>query len=174
MDIGTTLVGLIVVLLFVLPIILIAKSANGGEKQLIDELNKIAAVQHSKIAHFDVLKNAVIGMDNEKYQLFFVKKKQGEIQNSTIDLKEIKKCQVVSSSKGTKSKSGTYKEIEKIGLQFTYLIPTRSINTFEFYDVHSDNGPLNGELQLANKWEKKISKSVQESASMLKIVSNRV
>jgi hypothetical protein len=171
MDIGTTIVGLIVVVLFVLPIILIARSANGGEKQLIDELNKIAAVQHCKIAHFDVLKNAAIGMDNEKFHLFFVRKKQGEIQNSTIDLKEIKKCQVVSSSKGTKSKSGTYKEIERIGLQFTYLIPTKNINTIDFYDVHTDNGPINGELQLANKWETKISKSVLEYAEKPKIAS---
>lgn len=168
MDLGIIITGVILTLVFVLPIMLIAKSSKSGDNQSLKVLNDLAAVNNCKISQFETSKHKIIGMDEDNLKVFFIRKNPDGIKEKVINLAEIKKCQVISSNKMIKHKEGSYKVIDRVELAFTYNDINRKNSILDCYNANYDNFIINGEFQLAEKWEKIINNILNKESQKIK------
>ena len=157
MDFGTTIVGAVLILICILPIIFIIRSSKKGEKELLKVLNDLAAKNYCTIMQFDRLNYKIIGIDKEKFKLFFIRKNPDGFQEKVIDLVGIKKCQILSSNRSIKNKEGNYEVIEKVELAFTHKDKNRQKIILDYYNADYDSFMINGEFQFAEKWGKIIN-----------------
>lgn len=170
MNLGITIMGVILILLFILPIIIVSRNAKSSVKKSSKLLNDLAANNNSSISQFEILNNKIIGIDNQNLKLFFIKKTTDGFQEKVINLVEIKKCQVLSINKKINNKEGGYKITEKIELSFIYADIKKQKQIFDFYNVEYDNFMINGEFNFAEKWEKIINGILFENAINITLV----
>lgn len=163
MDTGTTIIGIIILLLCILPLVIMTRKANQKERQFSRDLFDFAKKSNSKLSEHEIMNNIAIGLDKENNQLFFLRKKENIEAEFQINLLEIQKCRVLNSNRTVNSKEGNYKVIDKLALAFTYLDKNKQETVLDFYKSELNNFSLNGELQLIEKWLKIINDLLMEN-----------
>lgn len=170
MNLGILITGIIIVIIGGLPIILINNTAKNNEKKLMKALFDFAAKSNCSITQSDSLNKRTIGIDRINRKLFFLKSSSNQIIEKEIDLSQIKKCQIINSSRKVKSKDGSYKVTEKVELNFTHYDAAKHGAQIEWYNVANDNFMLNNDYLLIEKWGKIINIYLKETET--KLVSN--
>lgn len=158
MDINSTLIGIIIIAICVLPIIILSinkKRKNRKNRQLLIDFAK----EKGCIIHqYEVCGNYLIGLDEVKNFVFF---KSENIQ--FVDLSEIKNCTIRNFSKRVEGKSGSYSIPDSLSLCFIPNNKNRSEECFEFFNS-DNNSQLVGELQSIEKWHKIISQQLKKQS----------
>jgi len=157
MESGTTIIGLILLLIMVSPFILLSKKKSKGGKQFLSILFDLAKKNNSKISEHELLNNVAVGMDRDAHQLYFIRKKENNNIVNNIDLSEIQKCRLVNTSRKVNYKGGSYIVVDQLELAFTCTDKNKPEIIFEFYNSEYDSLTFNEELQLASKWLKIIN-----------------
>ncbi len=168
MDLGITLIGVIIILLFILPIIIVTRNSKSGDKKSLKRINDLATISNSSISQFEILNNKIIGIDNDNLKLFFSRKTTEGFQENVINLAEIKKCQILSFNKKINNIEGSYKVTEKIELSFTYFDINKQKQILDCYNIEYDNFMINEEFKFAEKWEKIINNILYENTHKIK------
>lgn len=150
MDLGSTIVGLIIIALGVLPFIILSRGEKKKEKQLLQSISKIAATQNCTISQHDFCSNFVIGLDEAKKHVFLYKESNQEKEEIFVDLAQVKACKLIKEDRRINNKNESYSIIDKLYLSFK-TFENKEIR-MEFYS--SDvNLQLSGELQMIEKWQ---------------------
>lgn len=157
MESGTTIIGLILLFIMVLPFILLSKKKSKGGKHFLSILFDLAKKNNSKISEHELWNNVAVGIDRDTHQLYFIRKTATNNIVYNIDLSEIQKCRLVNSNRKVNYKGGSYNVIDRLELAFTYCDKIKPEIILEFYNSEYDSVALNGELQLASKWLKIIN-----------------
>jgi len=157
MESGTTIIGLILLFIMVLPFILLSKRKSKGGKQFLSILFDLAKKNNSKISEHELWNNVAVGIDRDTHQLYFIRKTATNNIVYNIDLSEIQKCRLVNTSRKVNYKGGSYNVVDRLELAFTYCDKIKPEIILEFYNSEYDSVALNGELQLASKWLKIIN-----------------
>lgn len=162
LDLGTALIGLILTLAFVVPVIILFFSRSKRENKMLAILNETAAQHNCKINHYEFRGDFVLGIDGNRNFVFFLKQKKQESISQYVDLSQIQKCEVINKSKELKSDKTSIKFIERLELCFTPKNQNLKETKFELYDAEL-NTQLNGELQFADQWSKRIIEHLKKN-----------
>lgn len=152
MDLGATIVGIIIIIICIIPFALMSINSRKKEKKLLQGLTEIAESNNCKINRYELWNSSTIGIDDTSLMFFYTRKSEGIDISQHLNLSEIQKCRVISSSRTVSSKDGNFKVIEKLELVFSYKDKNRGEMALEFYNADYDSLTLTGELQLVEKW----------------------
>ncbi|HEY9168661.1 MAG TPA: hypothetical protein VIN72_04175 [Lutibacter sp.] len=151
MNLGTTIIGAIFIAIFMLPFIFMLKGRKKKEKQLLQSILTIANNHNCKISMQEISEEFAIGLDETLNQLFFIRKTADKEIAQQVNLAEIKSCKVIKTDKTTGGKHDTYKSIDKLDLQFSFLNKKKPDISLSFYNSEENFG-LGEEIQLIEKW----------------------
>lgn len=168
MDLGVTLIGVVLMLLFLLPIIIVSRNSKGDEKKTVKALNALATKTNCSISEFGILKQIIIGVDTNNLKLFFMRKTSEGFQEQIINLSEIKECQVLSINKSKKNKGMNNNIVDRVELSFTCFNSKKQNSTLAIYNVDVDRFMTGNEINFAEKWKKTINKILADNALRIK------
>lgn len=152
MELGTTIVGIVIILLCTAPFIWLNIKRNKKEKELIDELFMFASKSNCTISEHEIWKNSLIGLDATNSKIFFIRTINNIKSYQHIDLKEIQTCELNNISRTVKYKDKDHKVIERIELEFMSVNQSDPKVYLEIYNADLDGLSLSGQLQIAEKW----------------------
>ena len=149
MDLTTTLIGLVIVALCILPFIYFHITHKAKKNKFINDFLGQARQQQAQVSQYDVWSNyCAIGLDPNSKKLFYLKKRGDQEQSAFINLSEVDKCSVVN----LKRTLNEDQVIDRLGLAFTFHNAKHAEKTLEFYSK-DEYLSLNEELQLVDKWK---------------------
>ncbi|WP_027418295.1 hypothetical protein [Crocinitomix catalasitica] len=153
MNLSTTITGLVLVLVIILPFAGMRMKRKKSNKKLLDALNELAVSNHFSINQHELLSDIAIGIDAIKKQLFFVKRTDQFDVNQIVDLSHIVNCEIVKTQRNVENATTPFKIIEKLELVCQSQTGNKkSQSVIEFYNADIDM-QLNGELQLLEHWK---------------------
>lgn len=151
MDLGTTLTGIMCVVICVSPFVLTGISRRKKEKELLTVLKNTAKTNHSEISEYEICGYYAIGIDTTKKTLTFVTKKDEVYQEQFVVLTSLKDCKSTTVKRATKSG----KIIQQLYLQLSFAEHAKQDVVLEFYNADISD-QLSGEIESLEKWHKTI------------------
>ena len=155
MDLGSAIIGIIVLGVFTLPFIITNRSRNKIKKQYLKSLLNIAEHNNCQIDQHEIFGSFAIGLDETKKFVFFYRQTKNNVKEQSINLGLIQNCRVVNISRATNSKNRNEQVIDRLELNFLPMEHNQSEIKLEFYNA-DENAQLYGELQSIEKWSIKI------------------
>lgn len=156
MDLGSTIVGAIIIIICIVPFILMSQSIKKRKRQMLQSLTKIATQHYCQITQYEFCGDFIIGIDKIKNFVFFYKKLKDKEVEQFIDLDNIQNCKVINLNRTITNKDGNHKVIDKLALDFIPISKDKTEITLEFFN--SDVSiQFSGELQSIEKWSKLIN-----------------
>lgn len=156
MNLTIVLTGLLVLTFLLLPFFLTHFSRVKKESQLISELQQFASQHQSNITEYETGNDFAVGLDEQKNQLFFVKHNKSERDQQHVDINQYRRCKVSKQSRPLGGKSNNGMITETLHLDFYADNANAKNKSLRLYDERV-NLHLSGELQLAERWAKKIN-----------------
>lgn len=158
MDIQTIITGLVVIVCCFVPYIYMSQKGKKREQQffqlLIDKANQLKC----NVTRHEVAGNIIIGLDEDKKELFFLKRTKNYERIQHINLTEVKSVKLNNVSRMVGEKDSKQKVIDKLQLVFTHTSVTKD-KIFEFYNS-DETLVMNGELKLIETWLKIIEEKI--------------
>lgn len=151
MNSGTTIVGLIMVLICIIPFVIMSYNKKSKQRKMLKSLNDIAKQQQCSINQHEFCGDYIIGIDEKRNFVFFFKQKNETSVSQYIDLPEIQFCQAVMKSRNLKYNTENVSIIEHVALSFSPTNKKKASESFELYDEEI-NMQLTGKLQFVDKW----------------------
>ncbi|MBW3544217.1 MAG: hypothetical protein KY428_01235 [Bacteroidetes bacterium] len=153
MDLTTSLIGLGLVALTVLPIIYFYFTQKNKRLKFLNGFLSLAAQQQVKITRHALWGHyCAIGLDENSNKLFYLKSQDNEETKAYINLADVEKCRLLIHRR-TQNKDQV---IDRLELAFGFRNGNSPEKTLLFYSKEEDIS-LNGELQLAEQWQALIS-----------------
>lgn len=149
MDLGTVVTAAIMLAVCVLPFVLMNRKKQKRMKHLKQTFNDFAKENNQSIGEFDICGEIMIGLDATASTLLFIK------ENNISDLRvnvEIKNIAHISIEKINFEESSNF---VKIALSIQLKGNNSKLIELILFDT-TNRMQLDGELQLAEKWHKKI------------------
>lgn len=152
MDLQTTIIGLSISALCVYAFVLITRSRKNKEKKLINQLKAMAQEKACQISEYELGFDFGLGIDNINQHMFYTKENKTNFDSQVIDLKTMKKCEVVI----LKKRVGKEDYFDRITLVFHPQVPGMSKENVVLFDSDATALP-NGEPLMAKRWAEKIN-----------------
>lgn len=156
MELGTTIVGAIIVALFAFPLILLKRSATKKEKLITKSLEKLVANSNGTISSYEISGECAFAIDDTKNQLFLYRRgKEAEFENQ-LNLNDFQCCRIVKKAESSGTSGSTFNRIERLELSF---LPRNKQNPMAKWLIFDDSEKMQvaGELQLLEKWSKMLN-----------------
>lgn len=155
MDLGTIIIGAILLVICIAPFILVRKKQLTKKKKKLQILNNISLEYNCSIEEYEFCNGFVLGIDKSKNYLFYFKQSEENIQKEIINLQTIEECIVVK-----KTRSINDRTIELIQLNFINSNKKDNIS-ITIYNEETDL-LISNELLIANKWSLLINSNLKE------------
>lgn len=153
MDLGTFIVGMVMLAACVVPFALMAQNRKKRRDQLLFSLKKIAEGKSSSVTNYEVCGDAIIGWDESNLQLFYYQKGSHKERRIAVDLTKMIACKAEHLLNQLDDGSS---RIQKLQLIFTDKIQKGVHEKLELYNA-DEQTDLQGEVQLLANWESKIN-----------------
>jgi hypothetical protein len=164
MDLGTLIIGVVLIVMAFLPIVVVSFHRKNKEKAMLQSLTQVANQQQSILSKHEYFGDFIIGIDEQKHVIFYVKKAKEKLIEAIVNLSDMKDCSVLNVSKTIKSKDGNYTIVDRLDLSFTPKEKNKAGVQFAFY--HSDsNNQINEELKSAENWSRIVKDQLKSMAS---------
>jgi len=160
MDTGSTLVGLFLLAVCIMPFIIIGINRKKREKKMLKSLVKMANLKDCHLLKHEISLNYAIGMDEKSKNVFFISLLNGQVNESSISLSTIRSSSVKTAHRTVGEKKNKYDVIDKIELVLMPHDKNKSDIFLEFYNA-DNNRSLFNELQSAEKWSAQIKKNIK-------------
>lgn len=161
MDLGNIIFGAIILAICIGPLVIMYYRSVNQDNKMLKSLKDIAKQHNCNISQHEICNNFAIGLDENNNYVFFFKQKEQEISISQfVNLSEIQNCKAEKRTSFTKVKDENITFFEKIELKFIPSNKSKAEITFELYTP--ENRQLNGELQLVDRWSKKINEHLRK------------
>lgn len=142
MDLQTTIIGAVLIVLCIVPFVLINKKKKEKQQLMVKQLKAQAITSGCNITRHDLWHNTVIGIDdNAKCLFFFRRTKAGEVQQQA-HLASVSKVYI----------NGADNTIDKLELVLVHNSSKEPDTVLEFYNS-STLMQINTELALVKKWQ---------------------
>jgi len=156
MDLGTAIIGALMLAVFTVPFALSNRSRKNNEKLIKKLLFNLAEKVNSDITEFTQWDNTAIGISTTSKKIFFYKKGEDVEVFHSIDFQSIQRCKFAKISRTLKSNNENYEIIDRLELNISTSIKNKQDIILEFYNSEI-NAQMNGELPLIEEWNKKIN-----------------
>ncbi|MBD1263047.1 hypothetical protein HZY62_20820 [Maribacter polysiphoniae] len=160
LDLGSVIVGAIILIVCILPFILIGRSRKKREKHFLQSLSNIANQHNCQINQHEIFGTFAIGMDKVHNAVFFCRQFKDEMIEQYVDLTKIKNCKVINTGRTLKSKDGQKKVTDKLELGFSPSVKDKPEVKWEFFNADINFQP-NGELLSMENWSKTINNRIK-------------
>lgn len=160
MDLKTAILWLMVIFIGLIPFVIAYYKMKKKGSKMLNHLKESAAQYGCSISQHEFCGNFIVGIDDKKHFVFFFKQKNEETFSKFVDLSDIQSCQVIKKSRNVKNDRGSFTVIERIDLAFSPLNKSKSDTRFELYE-EEDNMQLSDELELAERWTKRINEKLK-------------
>jgi hypothetical protein len=161
MEPGTTLIGVIIIIICCIPFILLGIKNKKQKKLILQSLEDFAAQKSCKISKYDIWKESCIGIDESGKNVFAIRNTKNFKKTYHFNLLDVKKCKVENYTR----KQDEDLVVENIKLHFEARDLTKKIDSFEFFNNNSDNAQISDEIQLAEKWSNLINEKIHSIKS---------
>lgn len=151
MNVTTILAIVALILVCVLPFVTMNIRHKKSEKQFLQVLLDYAAKNGITISQHDILGSQVIGLSERGDTILHLRRRNNKDQILQVDFAQIDRCYI---NRPTRSSvDGNYSATDRIELRFTSRDKSKPDTVFELYNLEHDSMSMNGELQLAEKWQ---------------------
>lgn len=158
MNVGSTLIGILSVLICIGPFLGIYVSRVRKQNKILRSLQESMLYLSSHIGQHEFCGDFLLGMDeNKKYILFYKTILNSDPIIKIVDLSTIFSCKVLKETKTVKTTRESMKYIEQIEL---LLLSSDKKETRLALFSEEKNTQLNGELQCAEKWAQLITELI--------------
>lgn len=147
MDLGTLITAIVMLAICVLPFVAMNRKKKLRIKQLKQVFEEYIEEQKHTLGEIDLCGKIVIGLNANASHLFFIKERNGMYLKKTVLIRDIQKVIV------QKTTFDAASNFEKIALDFDLKSAQIELVFFDYLDKIQ----LDGELQLAEKWHKKLA-----------------
>ena len=121
MDLSTTIIGLLLMALFLLPIVFIARTSRGKGRKYEKELFSEVSLNHLTISEKDMWNEYAIGIDESNKRIIYIDWSGSESVTTVFNLNDVKTFTSVPHPKNIKDKNlKYYKNAGRLGLRFTF------------------------------------------------------
>jgi hypothetical protein len=156
MDLITIIIGVALIAACIIPFLMMYKKRVGGEGRSLKTLKEMAEQHNCAISKHEFCGDFVMGIDQNRNFVFFVKQKKEEAISQFVDLSGVQICQAVKKTRAVESDNETVSVIERIELFFSPNKKNISETTLELFDDNI-NMRLSGEFQFADEWSRQIN-----------------
>lgn len=163
MDFGTIIIGVATLLLFFVPFIVVDWNKKRNENRFITKLLSLATNSACSISSYERWNESAIGIDINTHMLFFISKANNQEVSITVNLNDASHCYVRNSGRTVKTKGNSIKITDSISLAIVPKEKGKQDVLLPIYNVDYDSPTLNGELQLAEKWEAIANESIKKA-----------
>lgn len=154
MDTGISILGVVVLALFILPFVIIRRNRKQTERKFLQALSTLAEKSNCSISEYETWNNRyAIGIDKGAHKVFFVGKKDNNdnVENE-VDLSLVQNSRVINTNRSIRNGKESYQVIEQLELCFDFTDNSLPRKTLMFYNAKHESLTVAGELQLAEKW----------------------
>jgi len=148
MDSGTTLTGIIIMVIIIIPFLLMGINAKKQKNRIKKDLENIATKNGCKVGQFDIWKNSAFAIDESEKFLIGYRKTNLETLEFFAVLKDFNSCSIQKSIRNV----GDEVVVEHLKLAFGNKQNPNKPQYFEFYNSDTDSSQLGDEMQLLTKW----------------------
>ncbi len=157
MDLTTTLVAVVIVLLCILPIFLMNQSRRNRERRGKSILQEMAKKENETLADSYFAQRFLIGISESKQWLFFARLvEKGNYERSAYHLTDYARCVAEHDEHQEGPKSDRSTIIDQVRLT---LIPKQGKEAVKlvFFDNNMDQQTHSDELRIAEEWQRIVS-----------------
>lgn len=129
---------------------------------MFQSLNGIAEEHNCKISQYEFCSDIIIGLDESKNFVFFLKKRGENFISQHLDLSKFQMCHTAKKIRTIKTKNETLVITDRVELCFVPKNNRMNEIRFEFY-YKELNSQLIGQLQLADKWAKQLNDRISNA-----------
>ena len=155
MDLSSTIIGLLMLSLFIIPVILLSRAGKAKGKKFEKEFFSEVSRMELNISEKDFWNEYAIGIDKSKNHILYMDWSESETKVKLIDLKEVK---VIESSPGFKEmnkKGFVYKKGQRLAIKLCHKDNSRmDINILFFVPGFGEQSDK--DVKLFEKWLKLI------------------
>ncbi len=149
MDLQTTIIGMVLIALCIVPFLFIYKKKKEKQQLLVAQLKAQAITSGCAITRHDLWHNTVIGIDDNMKCLFFLRKTKNGEAYAQAHLAGINNCYII----------GADSTIDKLELVLVHNSTKEPDTVLEFYNSASLM-QINTELQLVKKWQAIVEENI--------------
>jgi len=149
MEFSSTLVGIIIMLVMLVPVFFLIMNASGKDNKVKKSVAKLSQTNGINLKTIDVIGNCVIGVDAISKKLVYTSKRNPSADFKIINMEDVKDCR-------TKTIKQNEKTLDWVGLE---LVEKTGKLEIPFYNEHDENELSNDAfvcLQDAKRWENKL------------------
>ncbi len=146
MEFSSTLVGIIIALLILVPVAFLIMSTSGKDNKVKKSVTQLSQTNGINLKNIEVIGNCVIGFDVVSKKLVYTSKRNPSADFRIINIEDVKDCRA-------KSIKQTNKTLDWVGLE---LVEKTSRLEIPFYNEHDENELSQDPfvcLQDAKRWE---------------------
>lgn len=156
----TTILGLLMLSLFVVPAYLVIQKQKKDKKKLEKFLSELENEKNIRLSEHETWRNKIIGVDYGSQKALFIIRDKTHNETQIIDLKEISGCSVdrhVVMSETNKS----LQAVDAIRIRFK---PRNKSNPDQVMTLFSEENDqtLGSELMIAEAWAQKFNQSIRK------------
>lgn len=155
MDTASTLIGLGLLAIFVLPILFLIWQQNTKEKNRLKSLKEISLKNNLLTDMVEISSTLFLGLDSKSKKLLVVEPTKN-MQHQVLDLSEIKNTKV-----STLQLTGNGNRIRRVSLDLSGKSQHQKFTEIIFYNEDdNENTDANSRLLIANKWNRIITEKI--------------
>jgi len=155
MDTASTLMGLGLLAIFVMPVFYLIWQQNNKERNRLKSLKTLSAKNNINTDTFEISATLLLGLDSKSKKLLVVEP-ANNMQHMVLDLSDIKHSKVTTSA-STVDKNG----LKRISLDLSGKSQNRNHTEIIFFDEDdNENNNASERLLIANKWNKIIAEKL--------------
>lgn len=153
MDLSSTIIGLLLLALFILPVIILSRSGKSKGKKFENEFFSESSKNELIISEKSFWDEHAIGIDIEKNKVIYFDWSGPERIDYIIELKDVKVFESEPSLGERDKKNFSYKKVERLCLRFGFKDSARRDVKIIFYIVGIGQ-EIDDQFKLFEKWSK--------------------
>ena len=153
MDLTTTIIGVAILALCILPLAMAHNKKKKKEQQLLQALTDLAGSYSCKISQHDLWQNTAIGIDESAKCVFFIKNSNGDGSLQKVHLAGVRGSHI--------NGNADLARAEKLELILVHASVNEPETVLEFYNPEISM-QLHDELLLVKKWQDIIQQAIRK------------
>lgn len=153
MNTGIIIIGVVLVGFSTVPFILMGMKSKKKSQWFLQQLKELASKHHAEITRFDFCRDFILGIDENKHQLFYFQFLNQTEKALHIRLSEMTDCKLINHNRTLENVT----VVDQLILIFKSSGKSKEEIKWMIYSS-DDHAHLDDELQLMNKWVPLIKK----------------
>ena len=151
MESGTTIIGLIMLSLFILPVLIIARSGRNKGKRHEKDFFTYVSRNDLKISEKDFWDDYAIGIDKSQNTIIYISWDGPEKVHTVFKLKDVRNFETIPDYSQLNRKDFSYNNVRRLGFRFQFRDAASQELTITFYI--SEFGQItDNQIRLFKKW----------------------